>query len=114
MSIDEIDYSALVSLQPSFFIFPFLFLSRFRILGVCLLSNPSYQHTMTGALENSNPTEDVAVEKNGTNVTFNEQTNYVPKRTIITVSGCGNKQYMAQLMTTPRSSWHVPALISWH
>ncbi|KAJ6124918.1 hypothetical protein N7471_012235 [Penicillium samsonianum] len=40
---------------------------------------------MTGALENSNSTEDVAVEKNGTNVTFNEQTNYVPKRTIITI-----------------------------
>lgn len=70
---------------------------------------------MTGVLENSKPTEDIAVEKNGTNVTFNEQTNYVPKRTIITVSGCGNKEYMAQLMSpTPRSSWHVPALISWH
>lgn len=41
---------------------------------------------MTGVLENSNPTEDVAIEKDGTNVTFNEQTNYVPKRTIITVS----------------------------
>ncbi|KAJ5412009.1 uncharacterized protein N7487_006368 [Penicillium crustosum] len=40
---------------------------------------------MTGVLENSKPTEDVAVEKNGTNVTFNEQTNYVPKRTIITI-----------------------------
>lgn len=70
---------------------------------------------MTGVLENSKPTEDVAVEKNGTNVTFNEQTNYVPKRTIITVSACDIKQYMAQLMSpTPRSSWHVPALISWH
>ncbi|KAJ5977392.1 hypothetical protein N7501_000734 [Penicillium viridicatum] len=40
---------------------------------------------MTGVLENSKPTEDVAVEKNGTTVTFNEQTNYVPKRTIITI-----------------------------
>ncbi|KAF4760579.1 hypothetical protein HAV15_007379 [Penicillium sp. str.  len=40
---------------------------------------------MTGVLENSKPTEDIAVEKNGTNVTFNEQTNYVPKRTIITI-----------------------------
>ncbi|CAG8908557.1 unnamed protein product [Penicillium egyptiacum] len=40
---------------------------------------------MTGVLENSKPTEGVAVEKNGTNVTFNEQTNYVPKRTIITI-----------------------------
>lgn len=60
---------------------------------------------MTGVLQSSKPTEDVAVEKNGTNVTFNEQTNYVPKRTIITVSECGNKQYMALLMSpTPRYS----------
>lgn len=69
---------------------------------------------MTGVLENSNSTEAVAVEKNGTNVTFNEQTNYVPKRTIITVSRYSNKQYLAQLTTAPRSSWHVLALIFWH
>lgn len=53
---------------------------------------PSYQHAMTGVLENSKSTEGVEADKNGTNVTFNEQTNYVPKRTIITVSRCRNKQ----------------------
>lgn len=49
---------------------------------------------MTGVLENpaghSSPESlevDVA-DKNGTHVLFNEQTNYVPKRTIITVSLC--------------------------
>lgn len=49
---------------------------------------------MSGVLQNtsghSSPTGsdgnvDVA-DKNGTHVVFNEQTNYVPKRTIITVS----------------------------
>ncbi|KAJ5045572.1 hypothetical protein NUH16_002390 [Penicillium rubens] len=40
---------------------------------------------MTGVLENSKPTEGATADKNGTNVTFNEQTNYVPKSTIITI-----------------------------
>ncbi|OQE39325.1 hypothetical protein PENCOP_c007G07256 [Penicillium coprophilum] len=39
---------------------------------------------MTAIVEHSKPTEEVAVE-NVKNVTFNEQTNYVPKRTIITI-----------------------------
>ena len=46
---------------------------------------PSSQHTMTGVIENLKRTEDVGVEKDATKVIFNEQTNYVPKRTIITV-----------------------------
>lgn len=37
--------------------------------------------TTTGVLENTQP-----AEKGEPQVTFNEQTNYVPKRTIITVS----------------------------
>jgi hypothetical protein len=45
---------------------------------------------MAGVLANnsgqSTPKADAAVEKNGAHVEFNEQTNYVPKRTIITVS----------------------------
>lgn len=52
---------------------------------------------MTGALTNnsgqSTPQADAAVEKNGDHVEFNEQTNYVPKRTIITVCVPGKKQY---------------------
>lgn len=49
---------------------------------------------MTGVLENpsdnSSPdgSEVDVADKNGTHVLFNEQTNYVPKRTIITVSLC--------------------------
>lgn len=54
---------------------------------------------MTGVLKDSTPAEDLAIEKNGTDVIFNEQTNYVPKRTIITVSGCSDKQQMVQLMS---------------
>ena len=75
-----------------FFSSPSLFSLHFRILGVFSRSIPSYQHAMTGVLENSKPTEGATADKNGTNVTFNEQTNYVPKSTIITVSRCGNKQ----------------------
>ncbi|KAJ6062609.1 uncharacterized protein N7446_006729 [Penicillium canescens] len=44
---------------------------------------------MAGVLANnsgrSTPQADAAVEKNGAHVEFNEQTNYVPKRTIITI-----------------------------
>lgn len=51
-------------------------------------------HAMSGVIQNtpghSSPHgSDINVEvadKNGTRVVFNEQTNYVPKRTIITVS----------------------------
>jgi hypothetical protein len=49
---------------------------------------------MTGVLDNpsghSSPesSEVEVADKNGTHVHFNEQTNYVPKRTIITVSPC--------------------------
>jgi hypothetical protein len=46
---------------------------------------------MTGVLDKPNPTQNAEVEKDGTNVTFNEQTNYVPKRTIITVRKCGKE-----------------------
>lgn len=49
-------------------------------------------HDMAGVLENksghSSPNSSDAdlADKNGAQVLFNEQTNYVPKRTIITVS----------------------------
>jgi hypothetical protein len=52
-----------------------------------------FLHAMSGVLQNpsGHSSSDVSVnvdvaDKNGTHVVFNEQTNYVPKRTIITVS----------------------------
>jgi hypothetical protein len=63
---------------------------------------------MTGVLANNSgqptPQADAAAEKNGAHVEFNEQTNYVPKRTIITVSVPGNKQYGQSAYIAPRSS----------
>lgn len=44
---------------------------------------------MTGVLENNQSVE--TSEKSEPQVTFNEQTNYVPKRTIITVRAIDNK-----------------------
>lgn len=43
---------------------------------------------MSGVLENrsGHSTDSSLADKNGARVVFNEQTNYVPKRTIITVS----------------------------
>lgn len=64
--------------------------SLVALLGIwesILCSLDSFPPAMTVLENNPKPTEtDVAV-KNETSVTFNEQTNYVPKRTIITVSG---------------------------
>ena len=78
----------------------FLFFFVFLFSTFCLASlggKTVYYYTMTGVIE---PSNQGGTEKNETQVTFNEQTNYVPKRTIITVSTTeGKNNNIFQLLT---------------
>lgn len=70
-------------------------------------------HAMSGVLDNrsGHSTDSSLADKNGARVVFNEQTNYVPKRTIITVSLAAENSLQYLIMT--RSFWLVPASICW-